>query len=73
MTKVVFKVKGENAKKSIADNINVNTKKKVVKVMPKILATNKKVVLKIKGLKKGKTTLQLKIGKKKAKVIVSVK
>lgn len=72
-TSVVFKVKGENTKKAIADNIYVSTKKKVIKVMPKITVTKKKIVLKVKGLKKGKTTLQVIIGKKKAKVIVSVK
>ncbi len=72
-TNIVFLAKAENAKKAVIDHIDVKANVKMIKVLPKISVSKKKIVLKVKGLKKGKTTLQLKVGKKKAKVTVIVK
>ncbi len=69
---IVFKVKGENAKKAITDKPVITAKKKVVKVMSKV-TTKKAVTIRVKGLKKGTTPLNIKLGKKKAKVLVVVK
>ena len=71
-TKVTFKIKCENPKKAFTDYILVRTNEKALKVMPKITINKKKIVLRVKGLKKGKTTIQVKIGKKKAKVTAIV-
>lgn len=71
---VTFKVTAADNNKKTTDKI-VQAKvsnKKVAKVVKKSLG-KKKCMVKLKGLKKGKTTLTLKIGSKKAKVKIKVK
>ncbi len=71
--KTIFSFKTKANTVIAADAITVTTsKKKIIKVVKKKLADN---VLKItvKGLKKGKTTLTVKVGKKRASTKIKVK
>ena len=71
---VSFQITATDNNKKTSDKI-VQAKvsnKKVAKVIKKSLS-KKKCTIKLKGLKKGKTTLTLKIGSQKAKVKIQVK
>lgn len=69
-TKIVIKVtKAENKKKAVTDSIKVKFSKKKIAKVASIKAAKGKITIKIKGLKKGKTKVNVKVGSKSAKAI----
>lgn len=70
---VIFKIKTKIKNQKTTDKITkvAISDKKVAKIMKKSLG-KKKCSIQLKGLKKGKTTLTVKVGKKKAKVKIKV-
>lgn len=69
--KVTIKVTAQNKKKATSDTVTA-TVKKVAKVTKKTVKKGK-VVLTLKGKKKGSAKMTVKVGKKKVKVNVKVK
>lgn len=69
-TKIVIKVtKAENKKKAVTDSIKVKFSKKKIAKVASIKAAKGKITITIKGLKKGKTKVNVKVGSKSAKAI----
>lgn len=68
-----FKVTATNKKKAAADTIKATSKNKKVAKIVSCKVKKGKADVKIRGVKKGKTKVTLKIGKKSAKVTVVVK
>lgn len=69
-TKIIIKVtKAENKKKAVTDSIKVRFSKKKIAKVASIKAAKGKITIKIKGLKKGKTKVNVKVGSKSAKAI----
>lgn len=69
-TNIVIKVtKAENKKKAVTDSIKVKFSKKKIAKVASIKAAKGKITIKIKGLKKGKTKVNVKVGSKSAKAI----
>ena len=68
-----FKVTATNKKKAAADTIKATSQNKKVAKIVSCKVKKGKADVKIRGVKKGKTKVTLKIGKKSAKVTVVVK
>ena len=70
---IVIKVDAKDKKQPTTDAITAKSGKAAVASVTSIATAKGKVTVKVKGLKKGKSTLTIKAGKKKAKVTVNVK
>lgn len=70
--KVTVALKGENPKKLITDSVQVYGDAKLIKVVKKVTLQKKNIVFYVKGLKKSKSTVKVKIGSQTAKMKVKV-
>lgn len=71
--KLTFKVTSYNKAKKTSDKITYKTSKKKVAKITKKKVSSKKIIVSVKGLKKGTSKITVTIGKKKAVVTVKVK
>lgn len=73
IAKVVVKVAAKDAKFAVTDVVTAKSGKAAIAAVTNIATAKGKVTVKVKGIKKGKSVLTVKVGKKKVKVTVNVK
>lgn len=70
---ITVKLQTENRKRKTTDDIRVVSKKRTILQIKKVKTANKKITISAKGKKKGKTTIQIQVGKKKKNITCHVK